>query len=60
MKIRAFVDKSYFEVYTDDYKTNCSCNVFADSSQTVNYIVTDEGCLNIREIKMWELKETIK
>ena len=60
MKIRAFVDKSSIEVYTDDYKTNCSCNVFADSSQTGNYIVTDEGCLNIREIKMWELKETIK
>ena len=59
MKIRVYVDKSSIEVFTDEYKTNFSCNVFAGNSQRENYIAVDSGCLNIGEIKMWELKETI-
>ncbi|HHV10371.1 MAG TPA: glycoside hydrolase family 32 protein [Clostridiales bacterium] len=53
MKIRVLSDQSSIEVFTDDYKTNHSCNVFAGNGQNQNAIVAKNGELKVISLKTW-------
>jgi beta-fructofuranosidase len=55
MKIHAFIDVSSIEIFTDDYKTNHSCNVFASTSQNRNYIVAHHGKVSIKKLETWAI-----
>lgn len=59
LKIRLFVDISSIEVYTDDYKTNFCCNVFAKKTQNKNYISVSDGLLSIQKLQTWKLNKVI-
>jgi len=56
MDIHMFVDQSSIELFTDEYRTNHSINVFASESQDQNYIQGVEGGVYINQIETWELK----
>jgi beta-fructofuranosidase len=60
MEIHAFADQSSIEIFTDNYKTTHSCNVFAGNEQNNNYIVASGGNLMIKRLKMWGMKTSIK
>lgn len=55
LSVHIFVDQSSIEVFTDNYKTNHSCNVFADNKQNKNYIEGINGNVFIRRLSTWEL-----
>jgi len=55
LSIHVFADQSSIEVFTDNYKTNHSCNVFAKNNQDKNYIAADNGKIFISHLSTWEL-----
>ncbi len=57
--VRIFVDTSSIEVFAEDYRTNHSCNVFADRSQDKNFLSVPAGNLKIRSMQTWSLKKTM-
>lgn len=57
--VHIFVDTSSIEVFAEDYKTNHSCNVFADRNQDKNFLSVPAGNLKIRSIQTWSLEKTI-
>lgn len=59
MKIHIYVDKSSIEVFTDDYQTNHSCNVFAGEQQNKNYVYAENGEVYIKELQVWSLKNVM-
>ncbi|EOT45099.1 MULTISPECIES: glycoside hydrolase family 32 protein [Enterococcus] len=59
LKIHLFVDQSSIEIFTDDYKTNHSLNVFAKEDQNRNYVSVAEGTLVINQLETWELTKTM-
>lgn len=59
MKIHIYVDRSSIEVFTDDYQTNHSCNVFAGEEQNKNYIYAENGEVYIKELHAWSLKKVM-
>jgi beta-fructofuranosidase len=60
MKIHIYVDQSSIETYTDDYKTNHCCNVFADKTQNKNYIVAHNGEVYIKRIQTWMVESVME
>ncbi|MEO1772233.1 beta-fructofuranosidase [Enterococcus sp. 665A] len=59
LMIHLFVDQSSVEIFTDEYKTCHSLNVFAGNNQNKNYVSVAEGTLVISELNTWELERTI-
>ncbi|MGX6979400.1 glycoside hydrolase family 32 protein [Vagococcus elongatus] len=59
LKIHVFVDQSSIELFTDDYQTNHSLNVFAGDDQNQNYLSVGEGKLVIKELITWKLEKTL-
>lgn len=59
LKIHLFVDQSSIEIFTDDYKTSHSLNIFASADQAKNYVSITEGMLVINELDTWELTKTM-
>ncbi|MBO0451576.1 glycoside hydrolase family 32 protein [Candidatus Enterococcus murrayae] len=59
LNIHLFVDQSSIEIFTDDYKTSHSLNVFAAEDQNKNYVSVSEGKLVILELETWELDKTM-
>lgn len=57
--VHIFVDTSSIEVFAEDYRTNHSCNVFADRSQDKNFLSVPAGKLKIRSMQTWSLKKTM-
>lgn len=57
--IHLFVDKSSIEIFTEDYETNHSCNVFANESQNQNYISVPAGKLKISAMQTWALQKVM-
>ena len=57
--VHIFVDTSSIEVFAEDYRTNHSCNVFADRSQDKNFLSVPAGNLKIRSMQTWSLKKTM-
>ena len=55
LKVHIFVDKNTVEVFTDDYKTAHSCNVFAGDSRCS--LTTNGGSLVINLFMAWGLKK---
>lgn len=60
MEIHVYVDQSSIEVYTDDYHTSHSCNVFGAEDQTRNFISVERGTLRINKLKLWEIKNAME
>lgn len=56
MVIHVFVDQSSVEIFTDDYKTCHSLNVFAAQEQNQNYIQGGTGKLYINSLVTWGMK----
>lgn len=59
MKFHIYVDKSSIEIFTDDYQTNHSCNVFAGERQNKNYVYAVNGEVYIKELHVWSLKKVM-
>lgn len=59
LTIHIFIDKSSIEIYTDEYKTIHSCNVYANEYQNKNFISVDSGELFITEISSWNIKRVV-
>ena len=59
LKIHLFADQSSIEIFTDEYKTNHSINVFAKEDQNKNYVSVAEGTLVINQLETWELTKTM-
>jgi len=55
LAIHIFADQSSIEVFTDHYKTNHSCNVFAGKNQKRNYIAGKNGSIYVKRLSTWEL-----
>ena len=58
MEVHVYVDQSSVEVFTDDYKTNHSCNVFATDEQNRNYIAAIGGEVKVNSIVTWAIRNT--
>ncbi|MCI1209842.1 MAG: glycoside hydrolase family 32 protein [Treponema sp.] len=56
LDICLFVDKSSIELFTDNFKTVHSMNIFAEMDQNENYIMPLNGMLYIRSLKSWGLE----
>jgi len=57
MHIHIYSDQNSIELFTDDYHTTHSCNVFADENQNQNYIAADNGILKVEKIQSWKMKK---
>lgn len=53
--IDLFSDNSSIELFTDDYETCMSCNIYPSRSQTENYIECTEGILYVEQLNCWEI-----
>ncbi len=60
LDIHVFSDQSSIEIFTDNYQTVHSCNVFAGNEQNNNYISANEGVLAIKSFKSWGLSKDTK
>ena len=60
MFVHIFSDQSSIELFTDDYRTNHSCNVFPREGQNKNYIAAYGGTLFVKKIKTWQLRTSDK
>jgi len=58
LQIHLLVDQSSVEIFTDDYHTSHSCNIFAGSSQNMNYITVPAGTLYIDSLITWGIGST--
>ncbi len=56
MKLHIYSDQSSIEVYTDDYQTIISCNVFAENTQNHNYIAACDGMVCVKYMEAWEME----
>lgn len=59
LSIHIYVDQSSIEVFAENYKTNHSCNVFAEAGQNRNYISVSGGRLKIRSLWTWAMKRVM-
>lgn len=59
MVIHIFVDQSSLEVFTDDYKTCHSLNIFAGQEQNQNYIREGSGKVYINSLFTWGMKKVM-
>ena len=56
LQVHIFADKNTVEVFTDEYRTAHSCNVFAGESRCS--LTAYDGDLNIKQLKTWGLMST--
>ena len=57
--IHIYVDKSSIEVFSENYSTNHSCNVFGSKDQNKNFLSVPAGKLKIKSLQMWPLKKVM-
>lgn len=57
--VHLFVDQSSIELFTDDYKTIHSLNVFAKKNQNKNYLSVEKGSLAVTNLVTWSLAKTM-
>lgn len=60
LQVRIFTDTSSIELFTDDYKTAHSLNVFASSAQNKNYFAVQDGVLKLKECKTFAMKKAMQ
>ncbi len=60
LDIHVFADQSSIEIFTDNYQTVHSCNVFAGNDQNNNYISANDRVLAIKSFKSWGLSKDTK
>lgn len=54
--IHIYSDQSSLEVYTDNYQTVLSCNVYGELGQCYNYMAADEGTITVKSLETWEME----
>lgn len=52
-------DRSSIELFSDNYTTNFSCNVYTQAEHESNYITASGGSLVIESVESWDLEQTI-
>jgi len=60
LDIHIFSDQSSIEIFTDNYQTVHSANVFASDNQNKNYIFSKNGILAIKNLCTWGMKSSMK
>lgn len=55
LNFHIFVDNCSVELFTDDYRTVHSCNIYCLEEITENYFSVQDGALLIEDIEIWEL-----
>ena len=60
MKVHAYIDQSSIEVFTDDYKTSHSCNVFAEDRQNMNYLIARGGEIKVKHMAAWAMEKVME
>jgi len=54
--IHIYSDQSSLELFTDDYQTVHSCNIFAGNEENKNYLIAKNGTAMIESIRTWRLE----
>jgi len=60
LDVHIFGDQSSIEVFTDNYQTVHSSNIFAPSKQNKNYILVESGTVVIKNLYTWGMKTSMK
>jgi beta-fructofuranosidase len=60
LDICVYSDQSSVEVFTDNFRTVHSANIFAGNGQNGNYLVSEDGILFIRDLAAWGLETVMK
>lgn len=60
LDVHIFVDQSSIEIFTDNYQTVHSSNVFAGNDQNKNYIVVQNGKVFFEELCIWGMETSMK
>lgn len=60
LDIHIFVDQSSIELFTDNYQTIHSGNVFGASNQDMNYIEPHNGSLVVRKLSTWGMETSMR
>ena len=55
MKVHIFIDRTSVEIFTDDYRTCLSNNIYPDSDQTMNSIQVENGKAMISSLESYKL-----
>jgi len=60
LDIHIFSDQSSIEIFTDNYRTVHSGNVFASNKNNKNYILANCGSVIINKLSTWGINDSIK
>jgi len=60
LHIHIFSDQSSIEIFTDNYRTVHSGNVFASNENNENYIVANCGSVIINKLSTWGINDSMK
>ena len=55
MKVHIFIDRTSVEIFTDDYRTCLSDNIYPDPNQTMNSIQVENGKAMISSLESYKL-----
>lgn len=53
--IHIFSDRSSIEIFSNQYQSNLSCNIYGEKGQDQNYIKAKDGVAYIDKIETWDL-----
>lgn len=59
LDIRILSDRSSVELFSNNYTTNISCNIYTTAEAERNIIVTDNGTVAVKSARGWTLEKTI-
>ena len=54
--VRIFSDRSSVEVFSNEYRTNLSCNVYTTAEAERNTVMAVGGCLSLASLRSWQLE----
>lgn len=60
LHIHLFSDQSSIEMFTDNYKTVHSGNIYAGNENNQNYIIAKGGSVHIKRLETWGMKASIE
>lgn len=60
LDIHIYSDKISVELFSNAYQNNFSCNIYNVEDSQKNYIIAEDGEVDIKEIETWDLKKTME
>lgn len=56
LEMHLYMDQSSLELFTDNYKTVHSLNLFAGEEQNQNYVKAEDGLVHIKRLSTWGIR----